>query len=56
MASVSSCVPEVAIRHFCVANLSQPENRLPSQDKNGAHRDLATLARRHKGHGRWPHT
>jgi hypothetical protein len=48
MGSVSSCVPEVAIRRFRVAKLSRPETCLRSSDTCGAHTYLATLANYHK--------
>ena len=46
----SSRVPEVEIRHICVAKVSRPETYLPSQHTRGAHTYLAALANRHKGH------
>ena len=48
VATASSCVPEVEIRHFFFAKVSRPETYLPSQHTRGAHTYLATLANRHK--------
>ena len=53
VASISSCVPEVAIRRFCFAKLSRPETRLRPWDKIQVHRHMATLANHHKERGQF---
>ena len=55
LASVSSCVPEVAIPRFCIAKISPPETYLLSLDTRGAYRYLATLANYYKEHARLAH-
>ena len=47
VATSSSCVPQVAIRRFCVAKLSRAETCLRSLDTRGAHSYLATLSNHH---------
>ena len=53
--SVSSCVLQVAIRHFCIAKLSRPETCLRSWDTRRAHGYLATLANYYREYVRFAH-
>jgi hypothetical protein len=57
VASVDPCVSEVAVRHFCVAKLPQPETCLrPLDIADEAHTDLAALANHHNEPARSDHT
>ena len=55
VASVSSCVPEVAIRRLCIAQLSRLETCLRSKDSRGAYKYLAIPADHRQEHGQFPH-
>ena len=53
--SVSSCVPEVAIRRFCIAKLSRLETCLRSMDSRGTYGYLAIPADHRQERNRFTH-
>jgi hypothetical protein len=55
VAPASSCVQEVAIHHFGIANHTRPDTCLRSLDTRGAHKYLAIPTNNNKEHGRSAH-